>query len=94
MINFASVYASLKVLQKAIVLQSDIFIFAIVFYFLLELYWVAPEFLGEDVAVRSSQPGDAYSYGIILSELLSREEPYSSLFMDPRGGYRTPLCSR
>lgn len=57
------------------------------FYFLLELFWTAPEFLGEGDGVRCSQQGDVYSYGIILSELLSREEPYSSLCMDPKGEY-------
>lgn len=57
------------------------------FNFLSELFWTAPELLEEDVAVRSSQPGDVYSYGIILSELLNREEPYSSLCMEPRGEF-------
>ncbi|KAL9987193.1 hypothetical protein ACROYT_G001456 [Oculina patagonica] len=49
-----------------------------------KLFWTAPEFLGEGDGVRCSQQGDVYSYGIILSELLSREEPYSSLCMDPK----------
>lgn len=57
-------------------------------YVPLELYWTAPEFLGEDAIVRCPQAGDSYSYGIILNELLSREEPYSSLCMDPRGGWQ------
>ena len=39
--------------------------------------------------MRCSQPGDVYSYGIILSELLNREEPYSSLCMEPRGEFFT-----
>lgn len=52
-----------------------------------ELYWTAPELLREDVVLPYSQPGDVYSYGIILSELLSREEPYSSLTMEPRGRF-------
>ena len=57
------------------------------FNFLSELFWTAPEFLGEDFTVSCSQPGDVYSYGIILSELLNREEPYSSLCMEPRGEF-------
>ncbi|XP_022793921.1 atrial natriuretic peptide receptor 1-like isoform X2 [Stylophora pistillata] len=49
-----------------------------------KLFWTAPEYLCEDAIPRCSQAGDAYSYGIILSELLNREEPYSSLCMDPK----------
>jgi len=49
-----------------------------------KLFWTAPEFLRDDAAVRCSQPGDVYSYGIILSELFNREEPYSSHCMEPK----------
>lgn len=53
----------------------------------LELFWTAPEFLGEDADLPFSQPGDVYSYGIILSELLSREMPYFSYNMSPKGRF-------
>ena len=79
-------YASLKALQSGRFRQTGDYYLFMSIYFPLELYWTAPEFLGEDAIVRCSQAGDSYSYGIILNELLSREEPYSSLCMDPRGG--------
>lgn len=73
-----------------------IFIFIIVIIIItiiicLELFWKAPEFLGEDVDLPFSQPGDVYSYGIILSELLSREMPYFSYNMSPKGRFFIPL---
>lgn len=77
--------ASLSVTQDGIFFY--VYCFPTLFNFLSELFWTAPEFLGEDVSVRCSQPGDVYSYGIILSELLNREEPYSSLCMEPRGKF-------
>ena len=58
------------------------------FIFALELFWTAPEHLCEDAIPRCSQAGDTYSYGIILSELLSREEPYSSHCVDPKGDWK------
>ena len=58
------------------------------FIFASELFWTAPEHLCEDAIPRCSQAGDTYSYGIILSELLSREEPYSSHRVDPKGDWK------
>lgn len=49
----------------------------------LELLWVAPELL--DRSDRKTKPGDAYSYGIILAEIMSREDPYAERQMDPKG---------
>ena len=49
----------------------------------LELLWVAPELLSR--SERKTKPGDVYSYGIILAEILTREDPYAELQMDPRG---------
>ena len=74
-------------LQLSVVDALNVFSFILLFFFLLELFWTAPEFLSDCVGVRFSQPGDVYSYGIILNELLSREEPYSSFCTEPRGEF-------
>ena len=53
--------------------------------FLVEKFWVAPEHL-RDPRLPLSQPGDIYSYGIILQEILLRDLPYSTYeFVAPRG---------
>lgn len=77
--------ASLKVIPELFI--SFRTVCPTLFNFLSELFWTAPEFLGQDATVHYSQPGDVYSYGIILSELLNREEPYSSRCMEPRGEF-------
>eukprot|EP00795_Rhopilema_esculentum_P006236 gene6236-11647_t len=47
-----------------------------------KLLWVAPELLAR--SERKTKPGDVYSYGIILSEIMTREDPYAELQMDPK----------
>jgi len=47
-----------------------------------KLLWAAPELLAR--SERKTKPGDVYSYGIILAEILTREDPYAELQMDPR----------
>ena len=49
----------------------------------LELLWAAPELLSR--SERKTKPGDVYSFGVILAEILTREDPYAELQMDPRG---------
>ena len=52
-----------------------------------DLYWTAPELLHTMDGIKSqftkTQNGDVYSYGIILHEILSRDEPYFQ--MEPKG---------
>ena len=54
-----------------------------------DLLWVAPEILRlPNRPTRGTQKGDVYSFGIILQEFHTREGPYSSNYMDPKG---TPI---
>ena len=43
------------------------------------------ELLKDFHCVGKSKEGDVYSYGIILSEILSREDPYAEYDMEPIG---------
>lgn len=52
----------------------------------LDLLWVAPEILRlPNRPTRGTQKGDVYSFAIILQEFHSRQGPYSSSYMDPKG---------
>lgn len=46
----------------------------------IDLLWTAPEILhkkdGDRDRVYGTKPGDVFSFGIIVSELLTRELPY------------------
>lgn len=54
----------------------------------LDLLWVAPEILRlPNRPTRGTQKGDVYSFAIILQEFHSRQGPYSSSYMDPKGMY-------
>ena len=41
-----------------------------------ELLWMAPEILRNYPPRKASQPGDVYSFAIILYEMCTRNEPY------------------
>jgi len=54
--------------------------------FISDLLWVAPEILRlPHRPTRGTQKGDVYSFGIILQEFHTREGPYSSSYLDPKG---------
>ena len=60
----------------------------VLFCFVSEgLFWTAPELLEvrnrKTVQCTKTQKGDVYSYGIILHEILTRDEPYYQL--EPKG---------
>lgn len=63
----------------------DIFILFRSFY-LTDLLWTAPELL-RDVNLRKkgTQPGDVYSFGIIMQEVIVRGEPFCMLALSPEG---------
>ncbi|CAH3045236.1 unnamed protein product [Porites lobata] len=42
------------------------------------LFWTAPEHLRSTADIGKSQPGDVYSYGIMLQEIALREKPFST----------------
>ena len=44
--------------------------------FHLALLWTAPENIGPPV--KSTRPGDVYSFGIIMSEVINRSAPFGS----------------
>ena len=58
-------------------------------YLSLELLWQAPELLKststDDKDENKSKEGDIYSFGIILSEIITREDPYADYEMEPKG---------
>ncbi|XP_038051190.1 retinal guanylyl cyclase 2-like [Patiria miniata] len=50
-----------------------------------ELLWTAPELLRDPILRRTGTPkGDFYSFAIILSEVLTRAEPFSMLSINPK----------
>ena len=60
----------------------------VLYFFVSEgLFWTAPELLQvrnhKNVQCKKTQRGDVYSYGIILHEILTRDEPYYQL--EPKG---------
>ena len=56
-----------------------------------DLLWKAPELLraDPDAPIRGTQKGDVYAFGIILFEILARQEPFGTYQMDPKGKKRT-----
>lgn len=50
-----------------------------------ELLWTAPEILRNTKGLpkSGSQPGDVYSFGIIMQEVVVRGEPYCMLSLTP-----------
>ncbi len=54
-------------------------------YISTELLWTAPEILRNTKGLPKSgtQPGDVYSFGIIMQEVVVRGEPYCMLSLTP-----------
>lgn len=52
---------------------------------MLELLWTAPEIVRntKGVSKNGTQPGDVYSFGIIMQEVVVRGEPYCMLSLTP-----------
>lgn len=45
--------------------------------------WTAPEWLRSEG--QGSQPGDVFSFSIVLQEIITREEPYAMCNLEPQG---------
>jgi hypothetical protein len=59
---------------------------SIVFMCVPELLWTAPELLRDPILRRTgTQPGDVYSFGIIIQEVVLRGEPFCTLALTPEG---------
>jgi hypothetical protein len=54
------------------------------YQYYVSLYWTAPEHLN-DSNEPGTQEGDVYAYGIMLQEVILREEPYSMYQLEPEG---------
>ena len=58
------------------------------YYFLLDLYWTAPELLGSKMSY-GTRKGDVYSLAIIISEIGSRNPPYHDIIQwSPKGSFQ------
>ena len=55
----------------------------------LDLLYKAPELLRhpDPVPARGSQRGDVYSFAIIVQEFHTRDGPWSTSYLDPRGNF-------
>ncbi|XP_049886707.1 retinal guanylyl cyclase 1 [Pectinophora gossypiella] len=56
-----------------------------------DLLWTAPELLRAGAAARGTQPGDVFSFAIIMQEVIVRGEPYCMLALTP-GEIIEKLC--
>lgn len=53
---------------------------------LTDLLWTAPELLRHSgLRKRGTQPGDVYSFGIIMQEVVVRGAPFCMLGLSPEG---------
>ena len=52
-------------------------------------FWRAPELL--NYSGPANVKGDVYSFGIILQEIITRNEPYGDINMEPMGKRRQNL---
>jgi len=60
----------------------------------LELLWTAPELLrDENLCKHGTQPGDVYSFAIIMQEILVRGEPYCMLSLSTEGTNKLTMCA-
>ena len=90
--HFRSTLSQVSLLNEYPYLSSTIINFLIfIFHPVLDLLWVAPEILRlPNRPIRGTQKGDVYSFAIILQEFHTREGPYSSSYMDPKGISKFP----
>lgn len=59
-----------------------------------DLLWTAPELLRHpNLQKKGTQPGDVYSFGIIMQEVVVRGEPFCMLALSPEGNACTWFLS-
>lgn len=66
--------------------EQSIFTYC-VFFPSSDLLWTAPELLRDaNLRRKGTQPGDVYSFSIVMQEVVLRGEPFCVLQLKPEGG--------
>lgn len=67
-------------------IRNNYFSYILLLLLSLDLLWTAPELLRQpNLQKKGTQPGDVYSFGIIMQEVVVRGEPFCMLALSAEG---------